>query len=214
MTPDVQLSLLTAAGLLEAREDWSQSGRDNLARAVADVVTEKGHTASALGPNTAMDGRIGQVIRLNSAVGASILSINYFGAALPTHKQTDFSWTPGEGTQELATQYNADYALFVTARGSNASDRHGNRRIDHRLAGADFPSARIAGAAPAKPRLNAGRALQHRHALHRWPQLFRHGAGRARRRQVQRPHLPGAREHYYGPLLPDVETALNSAQLT
>ena len=121
MTPDVQLSLLTAAGLLEAREDWSQSGRDNLARAVADVVTEKGHTASALDPNTAMDGRIGQVIRLNSAVGASILSINYFGAALPTHKQTDFSWTLGEGTQALATQYNADYALFVTARGSYAS---------------------------------------------------------------------------------------------
>src|SRR5689334_13583534 len=61
MTPDVQLSLLTAAGLPEARQDWSQAGRDNLASALAHALEVKGHEPSELDPNTAMEGHIGQV---------------------------------------------------------------------------------------------------------------------------------------------------------
>jgi len=121
MAPDVQLSLLTAAGLPEAREDWSQAGRDNLAAALSQALQSKGHVPSALDPNTAMDGHIGQVIRLNSAVGASILAVDQYGFNLPTHPRNQFNWTLGDGTQELATTYNADYALFITARGSYAS---------------------------------------------------------------------------------------------
>ena len=121
MTPDVQLSLLTAAGLPEARQDWSQAGRDNLATALSQALTAKGHEPSALDPNTAMEGHIGQVIRLNTAVGASILAIDQYGFNLPTHPRDTFNWTLGDGAQELATTYNADYALFVTARGTYAS---------------------------------------------------------------------------------------------
>jgi len=121
MTPDVQLSLLTAAGLPEARQDWSQSGRDNLATALSQALVAKGHVPSALDPNTAMDGHIGQVIRLNTAVGASILAVDQYGFTLPTHPRNTFTWTLGDGAQELATAYNADYALFITARGSYAS---------------------------------------------------------------------------------------------
>lgn len=121
MTPDVQLSLLTAAGLPEARQDWSESGRDNLAGALSQALLSKGHEPSDLDPSTAMDGHIGQVIRLNSAVGASILAVDQFGFTLPTHPRNTFTWTIGEGAQELATTYNADYALFITARGSYAS---------------------------------------------------------------------------------------------
>jgi hypothetical protein len=121
MTPDVQLSLLTAAGLPEARQDWSQSGRDNLAAALSTLLQQKGHVPSVLDPNTAMDGRIGQVIRLNSAVGASILAIDQYGFNLPTHPRNTFNWTLGDGAQQLASAYNADYALFITARGSYAS---------------------------------------------------------------------------------------------
>jgi hypothetical protein len=121
MTPDVQLSLLTAAGLPEARQDWSQSGRDNLAWALSQALEAKGHSPSELDPNTAMDGHIGQVIRLNTAVGASILAVDQYGFNLPTHPRNTFNWTLGDGAQELATTYNADYALFITARGSYAS---------------------------------------------------------------------------------------------
>lgn len=121
MTPDVQLSLLTAAGLPEARQDWSQAGRDNLASALAHALEVKGHEPSELDPNTAMEGHIGQVIRLNTAVGQSILAVDQYGFNLPTHPRNTFTWTLGDGAQELATTYNADYALFVTARGSYAS---------------------------------------------------------------------------------------------
>jgi hypothetical protein len=120
MTPDVQLAVLTAAGLQEPREDWSLSGRDNLARAIAGHISREGHAPSALDPTTAMDGRSGQIIRLHDAVGTSILAVNYGGANLPTRRD-NFEWTLGEGVQELGAQYNADYALFITARGSYAS---------------------------------------------------------------------------------------------
>ncbi|HEX8899643.1 hypothetical protein [Vitreimonas sp.] len=120
MTPDVQLAVLTAAGLQEPREDWSISGRDNLTTAVATLIQAQSHTTSSLDPATAMEGRVGQVIRLHDAVGTSILAINYGFYSVPT-RNDDFTWTLGEGVQELATTYNADYALFVTARGSYAS---------------------------------------------------------------------------------------------
>lgn len=138
MTPDVQLGLLTAAGLQEPREDWSMSGRDNLARAIAAHISREGHAPSALDPTTAMEGRTGQIIRLHDAVGSSILAVNYAHANLPTRRD-NFEWTLGEGVQELSTQYNADYALFVTARGSYASSGRVATMVVGALLGASVP---------------------------------------------------------------------------
>lgn len=120
MTPDVQLAILTAAGLPEPREDWSLSARDSLAAALAAHIAAESHQASSLDPATAMDGRIGQIIRLHDAVGNSILAVNYMRADVPT-RRGNFEWTLGEGVREIAAAHNADYALFVTARGSYSS---------------------------------------------------------------------------------------------
>lgn len=120
MTPDIQLSLLTAAGLPEPREDWSRSGRDNIAEGLRLYVESRGHTQRALDPSTAMEGHVGQLIRLHDAVGQSIIAFNYLPTSLPT-KRDRFEWTLGPGVQEMATTYEADYALFVVARGSYAS---------------------------------------------------------------------------------------------
>jgi hypothetical protein len=120
MTPDIQLAVLTAAGLQEPREDWSRSARDNLAASIAAHVAAEGHAASSLDPTTAMEGRVGQIIRLHEAVGTSILAINYYGVNIPTRRES-FAWTLGEGVQEVAAAHNADYALFITGRGSYAS---------------------------------------------------------------------------------------------
>src|SRR5690606_6236013 len=68
---------------------------------------------------TAMTGRVGQLLRLNQAVGGSILQYSY-GTPLPT-KKSGFDWTVGAGAQEVAAAYQADYALFVTGAGSYAS---------------------------------------------------------------------------------------------
>jgi hypothetical protein len=114
--PDVRLSLLTAAGLQEAREDWSREGQANLAQAIRDELQSR-HPVEMLDPATSMEGRTGQLLRLHEAVGQSIL---LYGPLLPT-KKGEFDWTLGEGTKVLREAKGADYAIFVTARGTYAS---------------------------------------------------------------------------------------------
>lgn len=136
MQPDVQLSLLTAGGQPEPREDWSIAGRDNLARGLEAAVTRQHHVASTLDPQTAMDGRIGQIIRLNDSVGGAILFNRTL--KLPTLRGNPH-WTLGEGVQELATTYQADYALFTVARGSYASGARAAVAIVGLVAGVYIP---------------------------------------------------------------------------
>ena len=117
LNPDVSLSLLTASGLLEPRDDWSKSVQTNLSSEVAKALEAKSHSLKAMDQQDAMNGRVGQMFRLNEAVGTSIRT---YGPLLPT-KKGKFDWTLGEGAQVLGATYGADYALFVSARGSYAS---------------------------------------------------------------------------------------------
>jgi hypothetical protein len=138
MQPDVQLSLLTASGLPEPRENWSIAGRDNLAQSLAALVEREQHTPSALDPATAMEGRTGQIIRLHDVVGQAILA-ERVGLKLPTRRRGAADWTLGEGVQELGTTYDADYALFVRARGSYASGARAAAAIVGLVAGVYIP---------------------------------------------------------------------------
>lgn len=116
VTPHVQLHILGAAGLPEPREDWSISGRDNLAANIAAFAQAEGHIPSALDPTAAMEGRVGQIIRLHDVVGGAIMSRNM----LPTQRDR-FEWTLGDGVHVMGEAHGADYALFVGAYGSYAS---------------------------------------------------------------------------------------------
>jgi hypothetical protein len=116
LKPDVSLSLLTASGLLEPRDDWSKKAQENLSTEVTQALQAKSHTLKALNQQDAMSGRTGQLFRLNEAVGTSI---GAYGL-IPT-KKGSFDWTLGEGAQVLGVNYDSDYALFVSARGSYAS---------------------------------------------------------------------------------------------
>jgi hypothetical protein len=138
MQPDVQLSLLTAAGVPEPREDWSIAGRDNLAQSLAALVEREQHVPSALDPATAMEGRVGQIIRLHDVVGGAILADRIGGLKLPTRRNNP-EWTLGEGVQELGAAHNADYALFVVARGSYASGARAAAAIVGLVAGVYIP---------------------------------------------------------------------------
>jgi hypothetical protein len=138
MQPDVQLSLLTVAGVPEPREDWSVSGRDNLAQGLARLVEREQHVPSALDPATAMEGRSGQIIRLHDAVGGAILANRNAAFRLPTRRNNN-EWTLGEGVQELGTAYNADYALFIVARGTYASGARAAAAVVGLIAGVYVP---------------------------------------------------------------------------
>lgn len=120
--PDVQLGVLTASGLVETRQDWSEQGRDNLVGQYRQVFDAKSHAYTVLEPSTAQAGQVGQMLRLHQAVGESILLFQTSGLyALPTHPASTFEWTLGDGAKSLADTYHADYALFSRAVGSYAS---------------------------------------------------------------------------------------------
>jgi hypothetical protein len=118
--PDVQLSILNAAGMQEPRADWSQTARANLAAALESELKAKSHPIAPLDPSQTLEGRPGQILRLHDAVGQSIMAFNYGYVNLPT-KKGDFDWTLGEGARALGESTGADYALFSTVRGSYSS---------------------------------------------------------------------------------------------
>lgn len=118
--PDIELSLLTAAGMQEPKADWTEQGRANIAAQVEAQMKARSHNYRLVDPDASMAGRTGQLLRLHEAVGQSIMLFNYGYVSLPTKKGT-FDWTLGEGAQALGAAYEADYALFVYGRGSYAS---------------------------------------------------------------------------------------------
>lgn len=118
--PDIALSLLTVSGLSEARADWTAAATANLQSAVEAVLRGRSHSLTVLDPAVSMDGRAGQLLRLNGEVGRSILLFQYGPARLPT-KRNGFDWTLGEGAAVLGQAHGADYALFIHGRGAWSS---------------------------------------------------------------------------------------------
>jgi hypothetical protein len=118
--PDIELSLLTAAGMSEPRADWTADAVANVQTSLERAVSSSSHTFRAVDPAGAMEGQSGQLLRLHEAVGNSILVFEYGLMPLPTHAGA-FNWTLGDGAQSLAEQYDADYALFTFGRGNYAS---------------------------------------------------------------------------------------------
>jgi hypothetical protein len=135
--PDVQLSVLTAAGLQEARADWSKQGQDDLSADIATALRGRSHPFQSVDPALLAEGRTGQLMRLHEAVGQSIMAFSY-ALPLPT-KKDGFDWTLGEGAQALGRGQGADYALFVTARGSYASAGRKAMMIGAAMLGVSMP---------------------------------------------------------------------------
>lgn len=132
--PDIELAVLTASGVQEPRADWSEAARNNIAAEIEGELKARSHAYSTMDPDEAMGGKVGQLLRLHGAVGASIL----YYSALPT-KKDGFDWTLGEGAQAISSAYDADYALFVTGRGSYASGGRVATMIGLSLVGVSVP---------------------------------------------------------------------------
>jgi hypothetical protein len=118
--PDIQLSILTAAGLPEPRADSSQAAQTHIDAAVHAELEQRNFVVREFNADTAMEGRAGQLIRLHDVVGQSILAFHYGYISLPT-KVGKFDWTLGPGTQEIDPERTARYALFVRGQGSYSS---------------------------------------------------------------------------------------------
>jgi hypothetical protein len=124
MRPDIAVSLLTAGGTLEQREDWTNTARENVTIALTrQQLSKGGQTKVAVSREDAgaPPEMVLELERLHEVVGQSIQLHKYNPyMQLPT-KKNQLDWTLGD----LAVQYGKtskyDYAMFLFARDSFSS---------------------------------------------------------------------------------------------
>ena len=120
MKPDIAVSLLTAGGQLEQREDWTTTAREHVLGSLRAQQAKRGGNASITMTSGDDPGLI-ELNRLHEVVGQSILLHKYTPyAALPT-KATSFDWTLGKTAKDFGASAGYDYALFLYARDSFSS---------------------------------------------------------------------------------------------
>lgn len=124
MRPDIAVDLLTAGGLLERREDWTNTARDNVLASLQALQARRGGNTKVAITRAAAGGEDATVIELNklhAVVGQSVLMHKFSAqAALPT-KEGVFDWTLGDLAVRYGEQSGYDYALFLYARDSFSS---------------------------------------------------------------------------------------------
>lgn len=136
--PDIELSLVTAGGLLEPRREWSDAARRLYPEAVGRLLEARGSAtvpAFDLPDDLPAESRLGQLVRLNEAVAMSIAVYTRSGSHLAT-KGRRLDWTLGDGVSELREATGADYALFTYVRDSYTSGGRVALRVLALLAGA------------------------------------------------------------------------------
>lgn len=125
MRPDIAVSLLTAGGQLEQREDWTNAAREHvLASLQAQQARRGGATQIALKVSEAGSDEpaIVELNKLHEVVGQSILLHKFSpGLSLPTKRKGVFDWTLGELAADYGRQSGYDFALFLYARDSFSS---------------------------------------------------------------------------------------------
>jgi hypothetical protein len=124
MPLNVQLSEVTAGGLLEPKADWTTAANEHIVTALRAEKSARNIQMAefdeAKAPADKRDDLL-QLVKLHGAVGQSIMIHQYIEQlALPTKKGT-FDWSLGPNTRALKETYSADYALFVFVRDSYAS---------------------------------------------------------------------------------------------
>ena len=123
MRPNVLVGLLTAGGVVEPREDWTDQARANLIAALTRQQAGRGGmvrvaaTREEAGADPVL---VAELERLHQAVGASIAHHKYLGEPLPT-KKGRFDWTLGREAVAFGQASGYDYALFLYAEDSFSS---------------------------------------------------------------------------------------------
>ena len=121
MPLDVELSVLTAGGLLEPRADWTEAAKKHILAAVKTELQGRGEQLLLYqepDDNDPFRQRLAEIERLHGVVGQTIVRHKYTGGwELPTKKDV-FDWSLGPEVKTLRQKYDADYALFIRVRDS------------------------------------------------------------------------------------------------
>lgn len=122
MTPDIELSELSAGGVLEPKAEWTERAKVHVVEALRGEIGAKNANLVDYRPvnDPARRRQHDQLIKLHEVVGSSVLTHHYGRLKLP-NKDGIFDWTLGDGISVLREDETADYALFVFLRDSYAS---------------------------------------------------------------------------------------------
>ena len=121
MPLDVELSILTAAGLNEPQAEWTQNAVQHIKTAAREEFARRNSNLllfDAGGLNA--ESTLVQLQKLHEAVGYTIRLHHYGPLKLPT-KNSQIDWTLGDDIAKLKEHTGADYAMFVFVRDSYAS---------------------------------------------------------------------------------------------
>ena len=120
MPMDVELSLLTAAGLMEPQAEWTQNAIGHMTKSLERRLASADYRLLHY-PDAATDPAtdVGQLQKLHETLGSVILQHHLGMLKLPTKGNgAVFDWTLGEKAELLKELTGADYALFVYVRDS------------------------------------------------------------------------------------------------
>ncbi|MEA3299174.1 MAG: DUF4136 domain-containing protein [Pseudomonadota bacterium] len=146
MPMDVELSILTAAGLLEPQAEWTGNAMGYMTKSLEGNFSRAGYDIRVHDNNDedpASD--LAQLRKLHEAVGLSVLTHHIGPLKLPTKKGGVFDWTLGTPAQQLKAAGAADYALFVFVRDSYSSGGRVALQIGMAILGAHVPGGQQLG---------------------------------------------------------------------
>lgn len=128
LPPDIELSELTAGGLLEPNAEWTAAAIAHVTTALKQELREKNASIVAYQPppkGSAKEHSYNQLLKLHGAVGRTILTHHYPSEGLVSFelpsKQGKFDWSLGRDVNVLREEYDTDYALFIYLRDSYAT---------------------------------------------------------------------------------------------
>ncbi|BFM18041.1 hypothetical protein R50073_42240 [Maricurvus nonylphenolicus] len=121
MPLDVELSILTAAGLTEPQAEWTENAEGYIQTALENEFVEreanyKRFIADSKNPEDTLT----QLEKLHEVVGHSAM-FHHMGTFKLPSKKGQFDWTLGKEATALRDATDADYAMFVFVRDSYAS---------------------------------------------------------------------------------------------
>lgn len=134
MQPDINVGVLTAGGMVEHREDWTEQARRHVTSSLVSQQNRRGgqtNVAKSREDTGADPALIDDLTDLHHMVGASIRMHKFSPMPLPT-KRDAFDWTLGERAVEFGKATRYDYALFLHAQDSFSS----GGRVALQIAGA------------------------------------------------------------------------------
>jgi len=123
MQPAISVGVLTAGGIVEPRQDWTDQARANILAALDQEQLQRGGNITIAKTQADAGGdpeEVADLVFLHNAVGEAIKMHKYAGVALPT-KNGKFDWTLGTDAVDYGQKTHYDYALFVRAQDSFSS---------------------------------------------------------------------------------------------